>query len=69
MNNFLSIAQYAQKHDLDRTWVWRLIQRGRIRATKVGSTWVIPADEPKPEDGRVKSGNYRNWRKSNQKEN
>ncbi|MBQ0058967.1 MAG: nucleotidyltransferase domain-containing protein [Lachnospiraceae bacterium] len=29
----------------------------------MGNQWVIPKGTEYPEDGRVKSGNYRNWRK------
>ncbi len=31
--------------------------------TKFGNVWVLPEDAEKPADGRVKNGEYRNWRK------
>lgn len=30
---------------------------------KFGRDWAIPVDAIKPEDKRVKSGEYRDWRK------
>ena len=37
---------------------------GKIQgAVKFGRDWAIPADAEKPKDARVKSGEYRNWRK------
>ena len=32
-------------------------------AVKFGRDWAIPVDATKPEDKRVKSGEYRDWRK------
>lgn len=26
--------------------------------------WIIPADAEYPRDGRIKNGNYKNWRKT-----
>lgn len=42
-----------------------LCSEGRIEgATKLGREWAIPADAKKPEDARVVSGNYKDWRKT-----
>jgi excisionase family DNA binding protein len=60
---YLSVTQFCNKHRLDRGNVNRLIAAGRIPAIKIGNQWAIPADTPRPEDKRVKSGKYRNWRK------
>ena len=41
-----------------------LCNEGRIDgAVKFGHAWAIPADAKKPEDNRVTSGKYINWRK------
>ena len=38
---------------------------GRIEgAKKFGRDWAIPADVEKPKDGRVTTGEYKNWRKN-----
>ena len=63
MNDYLSLTEYAKLHGLSRPWVWRLIQSERIPAVRIGATWAIHKDTPKPEDNRVKSGKYKNWRK------
>lgn len=33
-------------------------------AVKFGRSWAIPEDAEKPVDGRVTTGEYKNWRKS-----
>ena len=63
MSDYLSVTEYGKLHGLSRPWVLRLIQAKRIPAVKIGATWAIPKDAPKPEDARVKSGKYKNWRK------
>ena len=60
---YLSVTQFAQLHNIDKADVNRHIHAGRIPAEKIGNQWIIPADAPKPEDKRVKSGKYKNWRK------
>jgi hypothetical protein len=32
-------------------------------ASKFGRDWAVPKDAEKPTDGRVTTGEYRNWRK------
>ena len=60
---YISVAQYSEKHGMDRGDVNRMIHAGRIPAVKIGKQWAIKSDEPRPEDRRVKSGQYKNWRK------
>lgn len=61
--DYLSVTQFCQKHGLDRGNVNRYIHQGRIPAVKIGNQWAIPANAQPPEDKRVKSGKYKNWRK------
>ena len=43
-----------------------LCTEGRIPgAAKLGREWAIPSNALKPEDARVITGHYRNWRKMN----
>jgi len=63
---YISVAQYCEKYNIDRSNVNKLIRANRINAVKIGKYWVIRSDEPRPEDKRVKSGKYRNWRKSSE---
>ena len=41
-----------------------LCANGRIEgAAKLGREWAIPVEAKKPEDARVVSGKYKDWRK------
>ena len=62
-NNYMSVTEFCRKYGKDPGNVRRMIARGRIPAFKIGNQWVIPADAEPPADQRVRSGNYRNWRK------
>lgn len=63
MSELISIAEYAQRHQKNRTVVFRLVQQGRIPAVQIGRQWCIEADAPYPADSRIKSGKYKDWRK------
>jgi excisionase family DNA binding protein len=63
MAEYFSVTQFAKLHGMDVGRIRLLISQGRIPAIKVGNQWCIPADTPRPEDRRVKSGKYKNWRK------
>lgn len=63
MDKLLSVSEFCKLYGKDPGNVRRLIQQGRIPAQKIGNQWVIPADAAPPEDKRVKSGKYRDWRK------
>lgn len=63
VSEYLSVSEYASKYGMDVGNVRRLILQGRILAIKIGNQWAIPADTPKPEDKRIKSGKYKDWRK------
>ena len=62
-NEYISVTQYSEKYGLDVGNVRRLIAAGRISAIKIGNQWAIKSDEPRPADKRVKSGQYKDWRK------
>ena len=36
-------------------------------AVKFGRDWAMPVDAERPEDGRITTGEYRNWRKRGEK--
>lgn len=67
-SEFISVSEFAARFGKDTGNVRRLIQQGRIPAKKIGNQWVIPADAAPPEDKRVKSGKYKNWRNKRQAE-
>ncbi|MDO4501300.1 MAG: DNA-binding protein [Erysipelotrichaceae bacterium] len=42
--------------------------QGRIEGvSKSGIMWLIPSKAKKPEDGRITTGAYKNWRKKEDK--
>ena len=39
---------------------------GKIEGTvQFGRSWAIPKDAEKPQDGRITTGEYQNWRSTN----
>ena len=64
-NKYISVTEFAKLHQMDKGRVRRLILDGRIPAIKIGNQWAIQSDIEPPEDKRVKSGEYKNWRNKN----
>lgn len=63
MKRLIPINEYAAKIGKAPTTIRQRCQRGTLPgAVKIGRDWLIPADAPYP-DNRVKSGEYRDWRK------
>ena len=66
MEGFLTIKEVAEKWNITNRQVQKMCSEGRILgASKFGNVWAIPEDAERPVDGRVTTGNYRNWRKKN----
>ena len=63
MEQYLSVSEYAGLHGKDPGNVRKLLLSGRLAGQKIGNQWVIDKDAAYPEDQRVRTGNYRNWRK------
>ena len=63
MKDFYTVSQYAKLVGKDPSHIRRKLIEGTIKGEKLGVQWIIPVDTVYPEDRRVKSGNYRNWRK------
>lgn len=64
ISGYMTIKEAAEKWSVSVRWVQMLCSDGKIEgAVKFGHAWAIPRDMEKPEDKRVKSGKYRNWRK------
>lgn len=56
---YLSVTQTAQRWGISTRRIQILCGQGRVPgAIRVGKFWVIPDDEPKPADARIKSGKY-----------
>ena len=56
---YLSVTQTAEKWGISRRRIQTLCNEERIEgAVRIGHTWAIPEDAPKPTDARIKSGKY-----------
>ncbi len=64
MNGYLTIQETAEKWNLHTRRVQKMCSEGMIPgASKFGRSWAIPENAERPIDGRVTTGEYRNWRK------
>lgn len=62
--NYMTIKETAEKWNITERRVQILCRDDRMAgARKFGRDWAIPIDAEKPEDKRIKSGNYVDWRK------
>ena len=62
MSEYLTVSQYAQASGKDPGNIRRMLIKGILQGEKVGNQWLIPKDAVYPEDGRIRSGRYRNGR-------
>ena len=59
----LTIKTVSELWGISRRRIAVLCEQGRIAgAEKVAGVWLLPPDCKKPNDARVKSGKYVNWR-------
>ena len=66
IEGYLTVNEIAEKWDVSPRRVRAMCLNGQIpKAEKLGNVWAIPKDAEKPIDGRITSGEYRNWRKKN----
>jgi len=64
MNEFMTIKEAAVSWNITQRRVQKLCADGRIQGVqRFGKSWAIPREATKPVDGRVTTGEYRNWRK------
>jgi len=62
MSEYYTVSQYAKIFQKDPGNIRRMLIKGTMEGEKVGNQWLIPKGTEYPEDRRVKSGDYRNWR-------
>ena len=56
---YFSIQQTAERWGISIRRIQILCGEGRVPgAIRIGYSWAIPDDEPKPKDARIKSGKY-----------
>lgn len=69
MDGYLTAKEVAEKWNLTTRRVQKMCEDGLIPGViRFGKAWAIPKDAEKPVDGRITTGEYRNWRKKNKKE-
>lgn len=61
--DYYTVSEYAAVTGKDVGNIRRMLIQGKLQGEKVGRQWLIPKDVVYPEDQRVKSGEYRNWRR------
>lgn len=59
----ISVSEYAMKFNKDPGNIRRMLACGRLAGQKIGKQWVIDENTPYPEDLRVTTGEYKNWRR------
>ena len=63
MGKMISLAEYARQRGIPRSTAQQRARRGcYATAVKLRRDWLID-EEDEPVDRRIKSGQYRNWRK------
>ncbi len=63
MDGYYTVSEFASIIGKDAGNIRKKLIKGEIQGEKIGKQWVIPKGTVYPEDRRVKSGDYRNWRK------
>lgn len=64
IKGYLEVSEIAKKWNVTTRRVQIMCAEGQISgAVKFGRSWVIPEEAEKPADGRVTTGEYKNWRK------
>ena len=64
MNGYETIKETATRWNLTVRRVQKMCSDGRIPGVvKFGRAWAIPRDTEKPDDARITTGEYKNWRK------
>ena len=59
----ISVSEYAIKFNRDPGNIRRMLSCGRLSGQKIGKQWVLDDNTPYPEDLRITTGEYKNWRK------
>ena len=68
IKGYMTAAELAKKWNISVRRVQILCSSGEIEgAVKFGRSWAIPEDVERPQDGRLTSGEYKNWRNKSKK--
>ena len=67
IEGYTTVKKISEKWGLKERTVQIMCADGKINgAVKFGRDWAIPVDAVRPEDGRIVSGKYVDWRKIQQ---
>ena len=45
MQEYITVTEFAQKFNVSRQFVWKMIKEGKLKAIKIGSLYKIPIIE------------------------
>ncbi len=62
MKDYYTVSEYAKLTGKDPGNIRRMLIYGKLLGEKLGNQWIIPKEAKYPEDKRITTGNYRNWR-------
>lgn len=66
IEGYMTINELAEKWGVTPRRIRTMCSNGQISgAAKLGREWAIPSDVLRPDDRRVTTGEYKNWRKKN----
>lgn len=64
IEGYVTVNELSEKWGMHPRTIQIMCAEGRIvGVTKSGKSWAIPANAKKPVDGRETTGEYKNWRK------
>lgn len=64
IDGYMTVKEIADKWGISSRRVQIMCSNGKIDgAAKLGREWAIPYNAEKPVDGRITSGEYKDWRK------
>ena len=65
INGYLTVNEIAGKWNLSPIRIQIMCANGDIPGVvKFGRSWAIPESAERPNDGRITTGEYKDWRKS-----
>ena len=63
MLDYYTVTEYSKLTGKDPGNIRKKLIAGKLSGVKLGNQWVIPKNAVYPDDRRLKTGNYKNWRK------
>ena len=65
IDGYLTVKEVAEKWNLTIQSVQIMCAEGKLKgAAKFGRVWAIPESAERPDDGRIMTGQYIDWRKA-----